>query len=158
MPSTKYSINLFNIIKEEISSTFTKSKLEIQNAINFQEIPLCIIPKWIYWKQEYYSDISLQKLEYIVKSSIYKNLDTELEVSTNFIGKFCDNKLCQKKLAKYDTWYCYDGYAYCCPNCRLNFIKKVYIKENLNSGFVLNQCIPEYSLEHINLDISAEDN
>lgn len=166
MPSTKYSSNLF------------------------QQIPLDIIPKWVFCNQEYSSDISLQKLEYIevlrklpifgVKSALYKNADVELEVNTvnfwkacpesgtygskslqktpNFIGKFCDNKLCQKKLAKYDTWYCYDGYAYCCSNCRLNFIKNVYIKENLNSGFMLNQCLPEYSLEHTGVDINLEDN
>jgi hypothetical protein len=112
IPSAKYSINLF------------------------QQIPLDIIPKWFFWNQEYSSDISLQKLEYIVKSSLYKNLDTELDINTNFIGKFCDNKLCQKKLAQYDSWYCYDGYAYCCPNCRLKFIENVSIKEHMDNEFM----------------------
>lgn len=112
MPSAKYSINLF------------------------QQIPLDIIPKWFFWNQEYSSDISLQKLEYIVKSSLYKNLDTELDVNANLIGKYCDNKLCQKKLAQYDPWYCYDGYAYCCPNCRLQFIENVSIKEHMDNEFM----------------------
>jgi hypothetical protein len=112
MPSAKYSINLF------------------------QQIPLDIIPKWFFWNQEYSSDSSLQKLEYIVKSSIYKNLDTELDINSILISKYCDNKLCQKKLAQYDQWYCYDGYAYCCPNCRLKFIENVSIKEHMDNEFM----------------------
>lgn len=154
LSSAKYSIYLFNIINTKLSCTLSKLKQEEQKDLNFEKTLLCIIPKWIYWNQENYYDISFQKLEYIVKSSLYINLDSELDMNMNFINKYCNNKLCQKKLAKYDTWYCYDGYAYCCPNCRLQFIENVRIKEHINPLFTKNNSIMESSKIEKNVGIN----
>jgi hypothetical protein len=70
----------------------------------------------------------IENLQYI---NVNVNTNTNLTSETEPIlfEKYCDNKICKKKLEIYGTWFCYDGHAYCCSDCRLKFIKNKYCSE-----------------------------
>jgi hypothetical protein len=72
----------------------------------------------------------IENLQYI---NVNVNTNLISETDQLLFEKYCDNFDCQKKLANYGTWYCYDGHAYCCSRCRIKFIKNKYCSEQLIS-------------------------
>jgi hypothetical protein len=69
----------------------------------------------------------IENLQYI---NVNVNTNLISETDPLLFEKYCDNSKCQTKLLSYGTWYCYDGRAYCCSECRIKFIKNKYCSES----------------------------